>query len=386
MRDAGPLPIDRNGVLSGWDCSPGMRRLRLRAVDRILVISLAGIGDTLMATPILHELRLGYPGSRIDVLVMWPGSRSLLEHNPHPTEVLQHSFIKASKLSSLRRLWGLRRRRYHLSLNLHPQGRREYRYIAAAIGARQRLTHRYENHEPLDDRLMTNSIPQDYAVHAAENNRRLLDLAGIPRRLPRPSYELYLSAQETQWAGQWLERNKLIGRRWLGIHVGSGGTKNLALRRWPLERFEALARRLATNHPELPLLFFGGPGEVEDHARLFQRLRAVEVYFPEAPSLRHAAALLGSAQVFLSVDTLFMHLAAAMSVPHQFVIETPTVNPCILPLRDDWTLIPNPAVAGRNLEFYRYDGRPIAGSPEEIRGLMESVTVDAVCSVLEPVL
>lgn len=83
---------------------------------------------------------------------------------------------------------------------------------------------------------------------------------------------------------------------------------------------------------------------------------------------------------------MFMHLAAAMSVPHQFVIETPTVNPCILPLREDWTLIPNPAVAGRNLEFYRYDGRPIAGSPDEIRRQMDSVTVDAVCSALAPVL
>jgi ADP-heptose:LPS heptosyltransferase len=355
-------------------------------MERILVISLAGIGDTLMATPILHELRLGCPEAEIDVLVMWPGAKSLLEHNPHPTEVLQHSFIKASKLSSLRLLWTLRRRRYDLSLNLHPQGRREYRYIAAAVGARQRLTHRYENHEPFDDRLMTGSIPQDYAVHAAENNRRLLDLAGIPRRLPRPAYELYLSAPETQWAGQWLERNGLSGRRWLGLHVGSGGTKNLALRRWPLDRFEALARRLATTHPGLPLLFFGGPGEVEDHARLFQRLRGVEVYFPEAPSLRHAAALLGSAHAFLSVDTVFMHLAAAMSVPHQFVIETPTVNPCILPLREDWTLIPNPAVAGRNLEFYRYDGRPISGSPEEIRGLMESVNVESVLSALAPIL
>jgi hypothetical protein len=81
-----------------------------------------------------------------------------------------------------------------------------------------------------------------------------------------------------------------------------------------------------------------------------------------------------------------MHLAAAMSVPHQFVIETPTVNPCILPLREDWTLIPNPAVAGRNLEFYRYDGRPISGSPEEIRGLMESVNVESVLSALAPIL
>jgi len=132
-------------------------------------------------------------------------------------------------------------------------------------------------------------------------------------------------------------------------------------------------------------VFFGGPEDRVAQSELFARLRAGRTLFPESPSIRHAAALVGRAHAFLSVDTAFMHLAAAMQVPHQFVIETPTINPCILPLRDDWTLIPNPGVAGRNLDYYRYDGRPIAGTPGEIRGLMESVTVEAVWTALQTI-
>jgi hypothetical protein len=41
-------------------------------------------------------------------------------------------------------------------------------------------------------------------------------------------------------------------------------------------------------------------------------------------------------------------------------------------------LIKNPAVAGCNLKFYRYDGRGIQGSDEELRRCMESVTVESV--------
>jgi hypothetical protein len=41
-------------------------------------------------------------------------------------------------------------------------------------------------------------------------------------------------------------------------------------------------------------------------------------------------------------------------------------------------LVKNPAVAGRNLDFYRYDGRGIQGSAEELRRCMESVTVESV--------
>lgn len=338
-----------------------------------------------MSTPLIHELRLNFPEAQIEALVLWPGAAALLEGNPHLDAIHQHHFLKASRLSSLRFALGLRRRRYDVSLNAHPQGRRGYRMIARLIGAKRRLSHAYENENGLDPYLVTDSIPQDYTLHAAENNARFLPLLGARRQMPRPAYELYLTATETTWAAEYARRNGLEGVRWLGIHAGSGGTKNLALRRWPLDRYAELVSRLQAEHPDLPVVFFGGPEDRVAQSELFGRLRAGRTLFPEFPTIRYAAALVGMAPAFLSVDTAFMHLAAAMQVPHQFVIETPTLNPCILPLRDDWTVIPNPGVAGRNLDYYRYDGRPIAGSPTEIQRLMESVTVDAVVAVVRPV-
>ncbi|MEY3276179.1 MAG: hypothetical protein RL153_1446, partial [Verrucomicrobiota bacterium] len=84
------------------------------------------------------------------------------------------------------------------------------------------------------------------------------------------------------------------------------------------------------------------------------------------------------ARAFLSVDTAFMHIAAAVGVPHQVVIETPTLNPPVFPLRSDWTRVPNPAVGGRHLDFYRYDGRPIAGTDDDIVRVMRAVEVEPV--------
>ena len=45
---------------------------------KILVISLAGIGDTLLATPLIRELRANFPAATIDVLTMWAGSKDLM--------------------------------------------------------------------------------------------------------------------------------------------------------------------------------------------------------------------------------------------------------------------------------------------------------------------
>ena len=62
-------------------------------MKKILVISLAGIGDTLIATPFIRELRENFPDAVIDALVMWPGAKDLLEHNPNVNRVFQKNLM-----------------------------------------------------------------------------------------------------------------------------------------------------------------------------------------------------------------------------------------------------------------------------------------------------
>jgi hypothetical protein len=71
-----------------------------------------------------------------------------------------------------------------------------------------------------------------------------------------------------------------------------------------------------------------------------------------------------------------------MRVPGQIVIETPTWNKPIEPYGNPFMLVKNPAIAGRNLDCYRYDGKGIRGTDEQIAGYMRSVTVDAVLAAV----
>jgi hypothetical protein len=71
---------------------------RAGTVNRILVLSLSGIGDTLMATPLLHELRLQYPSAALDVLVLWAGAAEVLRGNPHVREVIRHDFFEGEPI------------------------------------------------------------------------------------------------------------------------------------------------------------------------------------------------------------------------------------------------------------------------------------------------
>ena len=349
----------------------------------ILVISFAGIGDTLFATPLLHELRANFPDATIDALVRWKGSRDLLTGNPHLNSVYQKNFLSAGTAASLRFLCELRKKRYDVSINTHPQSRVHYRMVARFIQASRRLSHDYDHASLLDRLLVNRTIAQDYQRHSIENNLAFLELLGAKPALARHDYEIYLSPAELGWAEEFLASHKLAGRRLLGVHVGSGGTKNLALRRWPLSSYIELVQKSTRRWPDAAVLLFGGPDEEKDHARLLAATDRSLVFYAPTKDLRQAAALLKKRAAFLSVDTALMHLAAAVKVPKQLVIETPTWNKPIEPFNNPFVLIKNPAVAGRNLQYYRYDGHGIRGTDQELLRCMASVSVDAVFAAVQ---
>src|SRR5436190_5907004 len=91
-----------------------------RSLMKILVISFAGIGDSLLATTLIRALREQYPVATIDALVMWAGGKDLLEGNPCLHTIYQQNFLKASALKNLRFLWRLRNLRYDISINTYP--------------------------------------------------------------------------------------------------------------------------------------------------------------------------------------------------------------------------------------------------------------------------
>jgi hypothetical protein len=60
------------------------------------------------------------------------------------------------------------------------------------------------------------------------------------------------------------------------------------------------------------------------------------------------------------------------------VIETPSFNKTVEPFQQHFHTIKNPLLQGRNLDYYRYDGAGIRGTPEELVRCMTSVTSEQV--------
>jgi ADP-heptose:LPS heptosyltransferase len=339
---------------------------------------MAGIGDTILATPLIHELRANFPEARIDALVLWAGSKDILQGNPHLNLIHQKNFFHVSKAQAFRFLWPLRKARYDVSINTHPQSRLQYRGIAHFVGARLRLSHRYESSGLLDRFLVNKTLPQDYQKNTVEQNLDLLTILGKTPLLPKHELELFLSDADHQWANSFIKEKGIADRPRLGVHVGSGGTKNLVLKRWPLGHYIELLRKVRQKRPALAILLFGGPEEEGDLQKIIAECNSPQVMRVPSKSLKQAGALMQRCTAFLSVDTALMHIAAAVKAPHQIVIEAPTFNKTNEPYGNPFVLVRNPAVGGRNLDYYRYDGRGIKGTTEELTRCMASVRVESV--------
>lgn len=349
---------------------------------KILVISLAGIGDTLLATPLIAELRANFPTATIDALALWAGSKDLLESNPHLNTVYQKNLMRCAKSEALSFLWSVRKKHYDITINTHPQSRIHYRVIARIIGAPLRFSHEYDCSGLLDKLLVNRTLPQDYTRHTVDHNLDILPLIGAKPRLANHDMQVYLTATEEQWAETYLAERGLKDSFILGVHAGSGGTKNLALKRWPLANYIQLLQRLNRERPQVKVLLFGGGEELKEHQQIIAQTDSKLVLSAETKNLRQAAALFKRCHAFLSVDTALMHLAAAMKTPNQIVIEAPTLNPTNLPHGNPYMVVRNPISHGRQLEYYRYDGNGIRGTDEELIQCMNSVTVEAVWAAL----
>lgn len=90
-------------------------------MNNILIIQTAFIGDVILATPVISELKRIFPNSKIDFLLK-KGTEFILENNPNCNEVLIFD-KKAGKFKEIKRLLKIiRSNQYDLVVNLHRFG------------------------------------------------------------------------------------------------------------------------------------------------------------------------------------------------------------------------------------------------------------------------
>jgi heptosyltransferase-2 len=287
--------------------------------EKILLIALPGIGDALLATPMIELLRNARPDAEIHALVMFAATKEMFEHDPNVDHVHFHDFLNNTKRSALAFLLGVRGHKFDISISTYPQNRREYNVIALFLGAKKRygITYRRRSKRNLNW-LNTTSLLEDDRLHCVEENVRLLSLLGIDHELHErtlPKLRLNFAESHATFGNQWYEHSGIDPHAQLtiGFHAGTARFKNHINRRWAPAKFAELAKRL-TNELHARVLLFGGPDDVDANEEILS-LASDCVTPVHTKSIMDSVAVMRHLSMFVSNDSSLMHFSGALGLP-----------------------------------------------------------------------
>lgn len=290
----------------GWRPRSFRRARRAPATyRRILVPRRCCLGDVLLTTPLLATLDAAFPDAEL-VYATGAWSRAALAHNPHVDRVITlPDRPRARDWLAIVRL--LRRERFDLALL--PERSPLVHLAAWLAGIPRRVG--------LDSAgrgfALTDPVPVIGVRHETE---RALDLAralGLTPATTRPLYRPGEDARER--VARLLAASGVTGDV-LVVHPGGGANPGVTMagKRWPPERFAAVADHLHESHG-LAVCLVGGPGDRAAVAACAARLRAPALDLGGQLSLDELGALCARARLYLGNDSGTTHLAVACGAP-----------------------------------------------------------------------
>ncbi len=277
-------------------------------IRRILILKWSALGDVVMATSIMEDIRRAFPEAEIHLNTM-PAYAPLFAHDPRFAEVF--AIDVRSRRGRLRHelawLRQVRAGRYDLVIDLqrtdHTRALLTLLWLTGGA-PRYRLGNRGGfpyTHPPARRRG---------GLHAYEQMRSALQAAGIPVHTPCP----VLHAGPTHGA-----RVKDLLKEF-GLDPGAfvvflpGSQAAGWLKRWGVSSYQALAGLILSARLADRIVVLGGPDEVEDCRRIAEagaevinlngRMELLEI----APLCEHALAIVAN-------DTGLAHIASAANRP-----------------------------------------------------------------------
>lgn len=266
------------------------------------------IGDAVMATPLLSDLRTHWKEAKITALCQAPIG-TLLLNNPHVDAV--ESFKRPSgwihRLHRFDIVSSLKEGHYDLGLLLTNS------FSSAWWFARGHVKNRIGFSNGIRNLLLDKVVPfpiNKENQHLVLTYKALLEPLGIPLSSTAP--QLYISKEESEEASRFL---KLLGiniNKNIVIGINPGAAYGSA-KCWPPERFKQVTQKLLEN-PNIVIIYFGDVNSAPMINDICKNLPDRVINLAGRTSIRELIALINRCSIFLTNDSGPMHIAAALGI------------------------------------------------------------------------
>ena len=336
------------------------------SVDRILVVRLRSIGDTVLCTPSLTALRSFLPKTQIDILLEdWVAP--LLEGFEDVDNVLTVGKSGKERVLTAREI---RRRKYNVVINLH--GGTTGTFFSASSGAKHKIGFSYYQYRF----LYTDHFPSGETfwdsprIHSVEQQLALLGSTGVPVE-PKPPTRLAVVDKHLRSVTERLEQRGIRSDPFVLLHPAAA----LATKQWPTENFAQVAEYLSTIGLATVAVAAGNEREVLEE---LSAVSSIPVASFDDLQLPEITALASMARLFVGNDSGIAHIAAAVETPPVVIFGSSN--------RDNW----RPWTAGAyEMVFTEYHCQPCAGYQCEEFGeprCIQSVMVESVTAAIDRLL
>lgn len=336
---AAALPGPRVATVPDWNARP----------YRVLFLRYERIGDLIMATAILRVIARSHATITLDALVA-PAAAPVLAHNPHVARIL--TLDRRSRSSYWGAMRAIREARYDAVVDGRLNHPAAYTSTPLLLLA-SRAPYRIGAGGGAADRIYNVPLPPyDRTTHYVEGSKILAAPFGVDASTVDWQPELVLSDDERRraeavWAGApGPHGEEAVGGGALRLLVNLSASE--PRRRWADAHFRAVLRAVRERQPGTAIVVIGLPAEWA-RVREVAGAAGVEARAEATPDLRHALALVGTADRVLTPDTSISHAASAFRR-----------RSVVLLKRDHYPYAPWNTPA----ELVFWDGETIAGLPE----------------------
>jgi len=282
--------------------------INLENIKKVLVIKLRYLGDTVLITPVIKNLKEAYPHLELSALVP-QNFAEILKYNPYLFEIISFAVNKAKSKKLLVKMkynmnfiFLLRQKRFDMILDLTNTDRGALFSILS--GAKYRLG--FNDEGRFRGVCFTKIAPVKFKdLHILDYHLSILKTLGLKNLDKRP--EIFLSPEEKKWAKDFLgQKNRVLKSFIAVIHPGASRKVNL----WPQAYFAFIADRIKENKGKVVLVSSFTEKEL---------LKIVISHMKHEPdvvnyhlSLRQLASVIKYADIFIGNDSGPMHIASAV--------------------------------------------------------------------------